>query len=48
MSVGYGADAASAKTAIRTVAVLTGASGVLVTLTEWQPRRALVQPAEVL
>jgi MFS family permease len=46
---GIGADAASAQTAILTVAVLTGASGVLVTLTSWQPRRpALVRPAEVL
>jgi MFS family permease len=45
---GIGADAASAKTAILTVAVLTGASSVLIALTSWQPRPALVQPAEVL
>jgi MFS family permease len=38
---GIGADAASPKTAIAIVAALTGASGVVVALTAWQPRRAL-------
>jgi MFS family permease len=38
---GIGADATSARTAILIVAALTGASGLLVALTSWQPRRAL-------
>ena len=41
---GIGADVTSAQTAIAIVAVLTGASGLLVAGTSWQPRRAL-QPA---
>jgi MFS family permease len=43
---GIGADATSPQTAIATVAVLTGASGLLVAGTTWQPRTAL-QPASV-
>ena len=43
---GFGADAAAPRTAIVIVAVLTGASGVLVAATSWQPRAAL-QPAPV-
>jgi MFS family permease len=38
---GIGADLTSAQTAILIVAVLTGASGLLVAATHWQPRRAL-------
>jgi MFS family permease len=38
---GIGADATSAQTAILVVAVLTGASGLLVAATSWQPRPAL-------
>jgi predicted MFS family arabinose efflux permease len=38
---GIGADATSPKTAIVIVAALTAASGVVVALTQWQPRRAL-------
>ena len=41
---GIGADATSPKTAILIVAVLTGASGLLVATTNWQPRPTL-QPA---
>ena len=37
---GIGADATSAQTAILIVALLTGASGLLVALTSWQPQRA--------
>jgi MFS family permease len=43
---GIGADATSPQTAILLVAVLTGASGVLVAATSWQPRPAL-RPAAV-
>ena len=43
---GIGADVTSAQTAIAIVAVLTGASGLLVAGTSWQPRGAL-QPAPV-
>jgi MFS family permease len=43
---GFGADATSPRTAIVIVAVLTGASGVFVAGTSWQPRRAL-RPASV-
>jgi MFS family permease len=43
---GLGADATSPRTAIVIVAVLTGASGVLVAATSWRPRAAL-QPAPV-
>ena len=43
---GIGADATSPKTAILIVALLTGASGLLVAATNWQPRPAL-QPAPV-
>src|SRR6185312_2791505 len=43
---GLGADATSPRTAIVIVAVITGASGVLVAATAWQPRRAL-RPAAV-
>jgi MFS family permease len=43
---GIGADAASPQTAILIVALLTGASGLLVAATSWQPRRAL-RPASV-
>jgi MFS family permease len=43
---GIGADATSARTAILIVAALTGASGLLVAATSWQPRRAL-RPASV-
>jgi MFS family permease len=43
---GIGADATSPKTAILIVAVLTGASGLLVAATNWQPRPTL-QPAPV-
>src|SRR5438093_1583103 len=38
---GIGADATSTQTAILIVAVLTGASGLLVAATHWQPRRPL-------
>ena len=38
---GIGADATSAQTAILLVALLTGASGLLVAATSWQPRPAL-------
>ena len=41
---GIGADATSPRTAILVVAVLTGASGLLVAATSWQPRPVL-QPA---
>jgi MFS family permease len=44
--VGIGADATSAQTAIVIVAALTGASGLFVAATSWQPRRAL-RPASV-
>jgi MFS family permease len=43
---GIGADATSAQTAILIVALLTGASGLLVAATSWQPRTAL-RPAAV-
>jgi MFS family permease len=43
---GIGADATSAQTAILIVALLTGASGLLVAGTSWQPRGAL-RPAPV-
>jgi MFS family permease len=43
---GIGADATSPQTAILIVAVLTGASGLLVAATSWQPRPAL-RPAPV-
>jgi MFS family permease len=43
---GIGADATSPQAAIAIVAVLTGASGLLVAGTSWQPRGAL-QPAPV-
>jgi MFS family permease len=43
---GVGADATSARTAILIVAALTGASGLLVAATSWQPRPAL-RPAAV-
>jgi MFS family permease len=43
---GIGADATSAQTAILIVALLTGASGLLVAVTSWQPRTAL-RPAAV-
>ncbi len=43
---GIGADATSPRTAILVVAVLTGASGLLVAATSWQPRQAL-RPAPV-
>jgi MFS family permease len=43
---GIGADAASPQTAILIVALLTGASGLLVAATSWQPRPAL-RPASV-
>jgi len=43
---GIGADATSARTAIAIVALLTGASGVLVAGTSWQPRPTL-RPAAV-
>jgi MFS family permease len=43
---GIGADATSAQTAILIVALLTGASGLLVAVTSWQPRTALL-PAGV-
>jgi MFS family permease len=43
---GIGADATSPKTAILIVAVLTGASGLLVAATSWQPR-PLLRPAPV-
>ncbi len=38
---GVGADASSPRTAIGIVALLTGASGLLVAATSWQPRPAL-------
>jgi MFS family permease len=43
---GFGADATSAQTAILIVALLTGASGLLVAATSWRPRHAL-RPASV-
>jgi MFS family permease len=43
---GIGADLTSSQTAILIVAVLTGASGLFVAATSWQPRRAL-RPASV-
>jgi MFS family permease len=43
---GVGADATSAQTAILIVALLTGASGLFVAVTSWQPRTAL-RPAAV-
>jgi MFS family permease len=43
---GIGADATSTKTAILIVAMLTGASGLLVAATSWRPRHAL-RPASV-
>ena len=43
---GIGADATSTRTAIVIVAALTGASGLLVAATSWQPRRAL-RPASI-
>ena len=43
---GIGADATSPRTAILIVAVLTGASGLLVAATSWQPR-ATLRPAHV-
>jgi MFS family permease len=43
---GIGADATSARTAILIVALLTGASGLFVAATSWQPRGAL-RPASV-
>ncbi len=43
---GIGADATSSQTAILIVAVITGASGLFVAATSWQPRRAL-RPAAV-
>jgi MFS family permease len=43
---GLGADATSPRTAILIVALLTGASGLLVAATSWQPRRTL-RPASV-
>jgi len=43
---GIGADATSPHTAILIVALLTGASGLLVAATSWQPRRTL-RPASV-
>ena len=42
--VGFGADATSAPAAISFVALLTGASGLVVAVTSWRPRTAL-QPA---
>jgi len=38
---GIGADATSTRTAILIVGLLTGASGLFVAATSWQPRRAL-------
>jgi MFS family permease len=43
---GVGADATSTQTAILIVALLTGASGLFVAATSWQPRRAL-RPASI-
>jgi MFS family permease len=43
---GIGADLTSSQTAILIVAVLTGASGLFVAATSWQPRRAL-RPASI-
>ena len=43
---GIGADVTSAQTAIAIVAILTGASGLFVAATSWQPRGAL-EPAPV-
>jgi MFS family permease len=43
---GIGADATSAQTAILIVALLTGASGLLVAATSWQPRPAF-RPAAI-
>ena len=42
---GVGADATSTQTAILIVALLTGASGLFVAATSWQPRRALRRAA---
>ena len=41
---GIGADAASPRAAILIVAILTGASGLVVVTTRWQPRSA-VEPS---
>jgi predicted MFS family arabinose efflux permease len=38
---GIAADASSARTAIVIVALLTAASGLVVAVTSWQPRRTL-------
>jgi hypothetical protein len=38
---GLGADASSPRTAILIVALLTGASGLIVASTSWQPRPVL-------
>jgi MFS family permease len=46
LMAGIGADATSPQTAILIVAALTGASGLLVSATSWQPRPAL-HPASV-
>jgi MFS family permease len=43
---GIGADLTSTQTAILIVALLTGASGLFVAATSWQPRRAL-RPASI-
>jgi MFS family permease len=43
---GIGADVTSAQTAIAIVAILTGASGLVVAATSWQPRGSL-EPASV-
>jgi MFS family permease len=44
---GIGADATSPQTAILIVALLTGASGLFVAGTSWQPRGTLRRPASV-
>jgi MFS family permease len=41
---GFGADATSTRTAILIVALLTGASGLVVAATSWQ-RRPILEPA---
>jgi MFS family permease len=41
---GIGADATSPRTAILIVAVLTGASGLVVVATSWQSRPATIRP----
>ena len=41
---GFGTDAASPRTAILIVAVLTAASGLYVLATSWQPRTVLLRP----